>query len=312
MADPFDLISRLSDSFHYPDQGAGDVQIIRANSLISNVVWTPWRRPPGCRMSFFFMVGSGGSGAGGFSRTAGSAGGGGGGGGGSGNLRILIPTFFLPDELFFSVGKGAAGGAANSIGVSGVSTLMAVQPNSTSGVLIGTTNGGGTTGFAGTGSAGGNGGGGGAAVGQAGILGVLNLGMWFSSVGDAGTAGGAQTGAVGVTQAGNTQAAMTFGGGTGGGGSTTADFGGGQFTAIVASLFPTILGVAQANGISGFPIPGQGFNLLAGQGGGSNNSGVGGAGGAGSFGCGGGGGGAGTTGGQGGTAGDGIVIAVSW
>jgi hypothetical protein len=162
--------------------------------------------------------------------------------------------------------------------------------------------------------AGGNGTG--AAAGAAGTAGAIatattavfsNFGVPVWTIGQAGGAGGAQTGAAGGT--------VTWGavgspvsGGAGGAGCTTTEFAGGNITG--ASIIPTIAGGAlganpgQAGYRGEFPLATTG-----GSGAGSSNTVAGAAGGSGKPGSGGGGGGAGvTTGGAGGVGGDGFVI----
>jgi hypothetical protein len=104
-------------------------------------------------------------------------------------------------------------------------------------------------------------------------------------------------------------------GGTGGGGSTSADFAGGNITAVSNTPFLQSSGGAAGSnpGNPGFRF-GQFPLLYGGTGGGASNSTTGGAGGYGCVpGAGGGGGGAGvTTGGRGGDGGPGLVIMIAW
>jgi hypothetical protein len=143
---------------------------------------------------------------------------------------------------------------------------------------------------------------------------LAGLGIWNSTVGQVGTAGGVQTGAGGTNIAFPTIGLLTMGG-TGGGGTTFGDFVGGGITAIANSLLsdirPTNAAAGSNDGSGGFNVM-KPFFSFPGMGGGASNAGVGGRGGNGFYGSGGGGGGAGTTGGRGGDGGNGLVIIVSY
>lgn len=289
-------------------RNGGDVQLF--NALGPNDMQS-WVRPRGKSHVTIIALNGGGGGGGGFSAAAATARGGGG-GGGSGSITKLMgaPIEFLPETLFINVGLGGAGGAANSLGLTGGYSTVLVRPDTSlpipNRVLIG-----------GAAPAGGGGAGTASIVGAAGTAGtavvILPLGLlgaFISNAGVAGTTGGAVAGGVGTALVwGNNVIGIC--GGTGGGGTTSADFSGGAITG--GGWFPTIPGgVAGSNrGNDGYfsqtPFAGSG-----GSGGGSSNLSIGGNGGIGAIACGGGGGGGGTTGGSGGNGGPGLVIISCW
>lgn len=294
---------------HLPALQQADVQLFLSNNL--NINWQTWVKPRGVTMCSMMALSGGGGGGGGFSRVAGNPGGGGGGGPSGSYARLVMPAYFLPDELYLQVGAGGLG--STGAGAGGTASWICygrsqVIPNV---VLFSGAN---TTG-GGAGGAGGAGAGGGA-PGAPSIVAPATLGQWFGTAGAAGTNGGTHTGAIGVA---NTAIWNTIpvSGGAGGAGCTITDFAGGAITLqgtpdfAAQSLAGGTAAGANVSGNAGIQLW-QPFYMTGGSGGGSNNSGQAGNGGKGGIGCGGGGGGAGTTGGRGGDGGNGMVLIVSW
>lgn len=299
--------------FPYQSQNIGpsDIQVFTPSSLTSEVF--QYTIPRGKSSLYIYALNGGGGGGGGFTGVAGTARGGGGGGGSSCSFTGIFPTYGLPDRLYLFVGHGGLGGTAGVAGSSGGLTKISILPNVILMNLVahaGNIAGGGG---AGTAAAGGAAGGAGAALGP-GNYPVGNTGLTQTTGGNAGTVGGAQTGANGGV---NTLSAITnnTSGGTGGGGTTSADFSGGAilpgFAGRLLDSRPATPAAGSFSGSSGAML-GNYFWNYAGVGGSSSNTGVGGAGGYGSYGCGGGGGGGGTTGGRGGDGGPGLVIMIAW
>jgi len=312
----------MFDEFHTPPRFRQNVQIFEGNTRVSGQGFQIWYKPKGVSMVSMVAIGGGGGGGGGFSRTAGSAGGGGAGGGAAGIARFICPAQLLPDELYVQCGDGGIGGAASVSGGSGTLSYVLYNPTTIAAPNIvlasGATAPGG--GGAGTGAAAG------AAPAAPSIATTQTpnaLGWWFATVGLGGSAGGAQTGAVGTSV--TAWAATPVSAGAGGAGCTTTDFKGGDqtvtaLTHATSSVYHVtgagnlVTGGAAGGGTEG----GSGYKRITpflncgGAGGGSKNSGQAGAGGNGGYGCGGGGGGAGTTGGRGGNGGPGLVIITSW
>ena len=305
-----------------------DIQVYTADNQGQG--WTQWIKPPGITMCYMVAIAGGGGGGGGFTLTTTSAGGGAG-GACSGISRLLIPSFLLPDILYVQVGQGGYGGAAGSAGITGANTYISVGHSSAlpNVVLASGVNAPGG-GAAGTAAAGGTGG----TVPTIATNGTGQfIGLWQSTVGLVGAAGGA-----GTTPAAGTSvtawAALPLSPGAGGGGCSTAsaNFPGGVQTATAAVDFGNVLIATTAgflaqsgsisasgsaavggNGSSGF-MSWKPFFMTGGAGGSSSNgvNEVGGAGGRGGIGCGGGGGGSGKTGGRGGNGGPGMALIVSW
>lgn len=305
----------MLDFNHLITRPGVDVQVFTLPSTVTNLQWHTWNRPRGTAFSQMLAIGGGGGGGGGFTRSAGSAGGGGGGGGSSGHAQLAIPLELLPDMLYIQVALGGAGVSTGTAATGLVSyiSFFPIQSAAFNNILASTLVSGGG-GSAGTISAAGTGGGIGTATTVATGNPLAGLGIWNSTVGHAGTAGGAQTGAAGVSINFPAIGLLTMGG-TGGGGTTSADFAGGSIAALTNSLLSDIRpDRAQAGsnpGSGGFNVM-KPFFSFPGMGGGSSNTGVGGRGGDGFYGSGGGGGGAGTTGGRGGDGGNGLVIIVSY
>lgn len=309
----------MFDLFHLPDSQMNNTRVfgpIQARGTTSG--WQVWTKPRGCTMLSIIAVSSGGGGGGGAGNIAGSAKGGGGGGGASTITRALFPLWAVPDNLYISVSCGALGGAGGSTGSGvdggfGQQSYVSIYPNTNVNNLLISSHSGASPisgGGAGTIAAAGSGGGGGAGNSQASMV----LSCWAIAVtvtsGSSGANGGAQTGAVGANVSiGNAGMIQP---GAGGAGSQSANFAGGDISALANTVFPVSPGGAAGSnaGSDGFRF-GQIPIFYGGAGGGSSNSTTGGAGGsaASSPGAGGGGGGAGTpTGGRGGDGGPGMVI----
>lgn len=298
----------------YPNPNSRGVVIERfvGWATVTNVQWRYFLRPPGHTMLHMLLLSGGAGGGNGFTRAAAAAGGGGGSGGGSGQTSVLIPWSLLPDRLYVQAGAGGAPGAA------GVLSYVAIAPDTTASNVVAVSGNAAPT-------AGGNGTG--AAAGAAGVAGTIatlaNMplaaaGVFQLLAGQAGVAGGAQTGAIGVAITIPTTGLRCMAG-SGGAGTTSADFAGGVVTAITNSYLsecrPAGAAAGSFRGSGGHPLFTTSNSLLfafGGLGGSSSNTSTGGDGGAGSFGCGGGGGGAGTTGGTGGPGGPGLVQLTSW
>jgi hypothetical protein len=265
--------------------------------------------PKNATFLHIWAIGAGTNGGAGASRAAGTAGGGGGGGATGSIVTMLIPTRFLPSTLYIVVGKG---GGLSTDGYTKVmfrrgDILGSLVSDSLLLANTGASNGGaGTAGSAGTA----------ASIGAYALINNLyaGLGTLTVTVAQAGSAGGAITGAVGTSVTGF-NIGMPFTAGAGGAGCTTTDFAGGAISPTANAQQQS--GITLAGGLAGggdglnglqFDEP---FTCYGGSGGGSNNSGVGGKGGDGAIGCGGGGGGAGVTGGAGGRGGNGRVV-ITW
>lgn len=306
----------MLDVFGLPSGSNVDTQVFTPNGLS----FVAWSKPRGKAMLSIICIGGGAGGGGGAGNTAGAAKGGGQGGGSSGVALYLYPLALLPDMLYVRAGPGGAGGAGGSsgsgtVGSDGSVSVVSIWPHpgtannfvAISGAAVA------TGGAAGTQAAGGSGAGAAST-----ITGDVNAVFSRFAIsrsyiaGVAGTAGGAQTGAVGTDQTIGT-ACMILGG-TGGAGCTTTTYAGGGLTAVSNTPFLAYSGGAA--GTAGSP----GFQMspypifVGGFGGGSSNSATGGAGGHGStWGTGGGGGGGGVTvGGRGGDGGPGVVIMSVW
>lgn len=280
----------------------------------------PLHIPNGASMLYALLIGGGGSGGSGFTGAAGTARGGGGGGGSGAMTRILIPAKILPPTIYVRPGSGGVrpnGGA----GSPSILTLLPHLGGSASTEDLIATAGGGSQGGNGSGTAAGTSGGAGAVQASNGIM-IGNLGMWTSLAGQAGTAGGAHTGAVGATLTWGTGGVPVSGGAGGGGvGTANTDFAGGAITGnIGAARFPgmptIVAGVAAAGrGNNGMSFPyGRGlFRACGASGGGTAGAaGTAGLGGDGGIGSGGGGGGGGVTGGDGGNGGPGWIGIWIW
>lgn len=302
----------MLDAFGFTPNGLGNTQIFNRPSRVTNTQWMTWIKPRGLSMAHIIGFGGGGGGGGGFSAAAGNARGGGGAGGSSGVTRVTIPLFLIPDMLYIQVGVGGLGGPAGTGGTDGELSYVSIAPNTTAtNVLLICPNG--TLGNGGSGTAAGTGGSAGAA-GSISQMPLAGLGQFATIGGQAGAAGGAQTGAIGVAIAIPVTSTLCQGG-SGGAGTTSADFAGGECTAIANSWLsqqrPATPAAGSFNG-SGGPQIWKPFFSFGGLGGSSSNTGLGGNGGNGAHGAGGGGGGGGTTGGRGGDGGGGIVIIICW
>ena len=105
-------------------QGA-DVQIFYGNVTTANAVGGTWVKPRGVSFVHIFALGGGGGGGGGANT---GSNGGGGGGGSAAQCSMLYFANDIPDTLYLSVGKGGAGGAANSNGTAGIITRVSIWP----------------------------------------------------------------------------------------------------------------------------------------------------------------------------------------
>lgn len=310
----------MLDLFNLPtNSGKADIQVFTSHVKNGDASLQTYKKPRGKSMLYIYAVGSGGGGGGGFTGVAGSARGGGGGGGSGAQSTLLVPMHLIPNELYLMVHNGGAGGAVGSAGGAGVPSYVWIPMGSGANIptntLIngGISGGGGGGGAAGSASAGGTGGTA-ASVATIATMPLAGLGLYNVLAGQAGTNGGAHTGAAG-TNISLPVTGLTVMGGTGGAGTTSADFAGGAITAVSDSLIsesrPINAAAGSNNGSGGYTAPSI-FWDFCGLGGGSSNTGVGGDGGNGSYGCGGGGGGGGTTGGRGGNGGSGLVVMIAW
>lgn len=304
----------MLDLLHLPSKiGDGKVSIFTGNATVSNTQWKTWHKPRGVSMVMITCIGGGGGGGGGFSDVAGNPRGGGGSGGSSATTKAIFPAIVLPDTLFIQVGTGGLG-VSSGTGGTGTISGVAIAPNTTStNVVVYSGGAGGAGGVSGTGAAGGAGGAAGTIFSTSGGP-LVGLGIYNAIAGQAGVAGGAQTGAVG-TAISLAVTSITNTAGSGGAGTQSADFAGGLFTAITSSWLseqrPATPSAGSFDGSGGVAIW-KPLYMFGGGGGSSSNTGIGGNGGNGSYGAGGGGGGGGTTGGRGGDGGSGLVIIQCW
>ena len=284
----------------------------------SSVEAISWIKPYGKTMLDITLISGGHGGGGGFSGASTTQRGGGGGGGSSNIVKVQIPLFMLPDELYITVGIGGAGGAAGANGTQGKPsyvTLSASVSNNQNNCIASPLSAGaygGSQGFAGTGTGGGAAGNG-AIVASASDSSLSNRGVWNALAGQSGVAGGAGGG---VTQQTFPATGIVVMGGCAGAGTaaSTSEAGGG-ITAIsnvyISENRPLPLAAGSVSGSGGYSLF-NGMFSYPGLGGSSSNAGIGGDGGDGGFGSGGGGGGGGTTGGKGGNGGSGLVTMIAW
>lgn len=277
-------------------------------AISSTKNWQQWTKPQNCQFVAIRVLGAGSGGGNGFSGAASSARGGGGGGAGGGICFAIFPASLLPNVLWVQVSRGGTAGNGG-----GRTLVSAVRDIAVANLIIISGAGDVTAGGNGTASAAGSGGSGGSAT-AIGTCGFIGSAITFNAIGGAsGSAGGAHTGAVGVS---HNRAFLHVSGGAGGAGTTSANFSGGAMNAFGNGMFSQ----PSLSGSSGGGITAQsGYNMFAGYlinsggtGGGSSDASVGSNGGDGGLGSGGGGGGAGTTGGTGGTGGDGLAIIATW
>jgi len=279
-----------------------------------------WRKPSNITMVQFFLVGAGGGGGAGYIISSAAGCGGGAGAGGGAITKLLIPSVFLPDELYVNVGIGgsagviSAAGVAGGNGVSGTATYVdLINGNNTLSTLIATANGG----TRGTGAPIGGGNGTGGAGGAASTIATtVYLGLGYSSFYAGGN--GQNGGSTGVNASVGTTTNLTSGGGGGSGRNSTTGRGTPGGIAGNNVYLPSLSvsdGTSIYNGQNGIyslnpfqsygGVGGFGAQRLVGQACGGN-------GGDGAIGSGGAGGGGGNTGcvttGNGGRGGDGLVI----
>lgn len=303
----------MLDLFNIPTaQSNADIQVFAGPITITQQVWN---KPRGVSMTYMLAIAPGGDGGQGAVGAAGTAAGGGGGGSG-GQSTLLIPTIFLPDQLFVYIEP--------VVGTTICPDSVYAHANNQVLRAISGGNGGNASG----GTAGTAGGGGSPATISA--CRFAGLGKYNFLAGQAGSAGGISSTAGGVSIP---TTGLLVTGGTGGGGlpatlPSSVNMGG---SITGAGVFPTAWingsypsggtdspGVPGTNGFQ--PIPGLPF-FYGGTGGTSQSlSATGGAagggrGGDGYYGCGGGGGGGGFTGSTaalGGKGGPGLVVIISW
>jgi hypothetical protein len=290
-----------------------DIQIFTATQFAQG--WQTWYKPKGITQSYMVALSGGGGGAAGTTGGAGTARAGGAGGQCSPIVRLITPSFFLPDVLYVQVGQGGLGGLTSAAnGSPGTNSYISLgHSTATPNVLLASATaapGGGTGITAGT------------LPTTIATTTTQQLGHWAIFVPTvAAGAGGAAAGAVGGSVVAWANHPLTAG--AGGAGSTSANFTGGSVTATAAVDWGyrsfSAAGAIAAGGTTGTAVNGdnglvswQPFFMTGGAGGGAQNAGVGGNGGNGGIGCGGGGGGAGTTFGRGGNGGDGLVMIISW
>lgn len=314
----------MFDVGHLPPNFRGDYQEffgIAGDISAAYTQFHTWRKPRGTHMHLFLGASAGGGGGGGHSAAAGSARGGGGGGQSGCMFSMLLPTFMVPDVLYFAPNRPGLGGAPASAGAATTGLYFITHSVHSAAVatnqFLHLVNSNGTNPGAGTGAA--AGGGGGAPTVAANTnwpLGII--GQTVTIAGQAGAAGGVQTGAVGGPIAFPVTGLRVMGAPGGAGvGTDNVDRAGGIITAITGSLLsdmrPQGAAAGSNNGSSGYLLrKPYGFWSYPGLGGSSSGTGVGGNGGNGGPGSGGGGGGGGTTGGRGGNGGPAFLMVYSW
>lgn len=269
--------------------------------------WQTWMKPAGCAWIYILMIAAG---AGGGRPNNGSLTVAAGGGGTGGHTRLLIPAFVVPDILYVRPGAGGLGATTPGNGQNGVTSYVAMQPNTTVANQL-------VQQAAGQGG-GQNGGGGGPSAAGVTTPAIQCLGLFMTVGGLTGSVGASVLNGVGAGPT-ATNSSITTNGAGGGNGTGS---GGSIINNIV---YPTITGGAGSTGGAGQAgfqynamwTPGlKSFPLIfsggSGGGGSSAVNGVAGNGGNASYGGGGGGGGsctdAGGTSGNGGKGGDGIIF----
>lgn len=226
----------MLDVFHIPDTQGYDVQYYEGLSSTTVRTWHTWRKPRGVKMVYIIAVGGGSSGGCG-TNTAATSGGGAGGGSGAQSI-LMIPAMFVPDVLFVQPGQGGQQPAtlvSGAAGVAGTPTYVCITPDSTLNVIntLVVANNGQATGAATT-TAGGTAGTA-AVVGSLATMPLAGRGVYNFLVGQAGSAGGANTPAAG----GNVTFPVTglhVTGGTGGGGSAATGAAAGNMVVGTAPL----------------------------------------------------------------------------
>ena len=288
----------------------------------TNIIdWKVWTKPRGINWVYIIGVGAGASGVGGtFTGTSVASVGAAGGGSGAQSM-LLIPSIFVPNQLFVQTGLGGRQGTAITSAlpsVAGTATYVAIEPTTTttsvSPLFFLVANGAASTT-------------GGTATAMSGNFPLAGRGWSSNFAGqNGGAAGATQNGAGGAITLPTTGLMVTGGAGSGGKDVTGAGGGaGGAITGVgLGGTFPTLAGGAAAasgtnagNGVNGGII--KPFMFYGGSGGGSGafaatgNGSTGSSGGNGGPGCGGGASGPGyTTTGRAGDGGDGFVYILSW
>lgn len=266
-----------------------------------------WKKPPAATMVSMVCIGPGAAGGAGFSAT-GSARGGGAGGGSGGITTTTIPAILLPDILYVFVGNGGTSTVVTLSSAVYVGSSASIQTIVCASGSIPSVNG--TDGA----SSGAATGGAGETICTLANFPMMAIGMWQSTAGVTGGAGGSAAGANGGAGSGSPllQVSAVTGGAGGGGGGVSGSSTGGSITGnsvLNANIFG---GNASAGGNGDYFQKLLPLLFRGGAGGGGNLLDVGFIGGKGAYGCGGGGGGAGTTGAAGGRGGDGLIIITAW
>jgi hypothetical protein len=316
----------MLDFSHVVSAPGVDIQSFFGNTdasgqSISNLTdWKVWTKPRGVNWVYMIGVGAGSSGAAGTVSTAAATGGLGGGSGAQ--TTLLMPAFFVPNQLFIQTGLGGRNASTSntatsaSASVAGTNTYIAIEP-----VISTTSN---TNVFFLYASGAASGTTGGVATAMSGNFPLAGRGWFQNFAGGNGTAGGAAQAAGTALTLPTTGIMVT--GGTGGGGTdatAAAQFAGGAITGVgLGGGFPTLLGGTA--GATGTAIGGPGSNgfmvkpfmFYGGTGSGGDNFATGRVsqpGGNGAPGCGGGGSGAANAAvGRPGDGGDGFVYIISW
>jgi len=271
----------MLDLFNIPTPQTANYQEFFGGGNANDV--RSWNKPRGASMVRILMIGAGGGGSNGSSTV-------GGGGGGSGAVTSWIgPAMFVPDILFFQIGKG---GVASTNGT--VTNLYINQSGGTYSSALLQANGG----SGGSGQTQGNGG----TVMTANQFTACGI---FTSV--AGQNGGLGSG---TGSGGNIAAsATTFLSGGGGGAGSAAGTGAGVTPNYGYTVLPPTTAGGTVAGANGYFIT-QPILVGTGGAGGTTSTSVGSAGGRGGIGCGGGG--SGEDGASGGQGGDGAVFIWAW
>lgn len=281
---------------------------------ITTSSWMSWRKPKNATMHMFIAIGSGSGAGGGLTGASLSARGGGGGGASGAFARLLIPSFFLPKQIYFLPGPGGLGGAASAIGKVGNRSLVGSRPGTftSSDLILASGAVAATNGAVGTAAGGVVGGAAETIVTSTSSI-FTAFGSFNAIAGQGGGLGGAITPAAGAAVAAFTTG-IPVSGGAGGGSASTADTtsAGGAITGL--GQYPTLPGGAAGGGAgnAGLDLVWPWVGTGGSGGGGTGASGVAGRGGDGGYSCGGGGGGGGFTAGAGGNGGPGLCFAISW
>lgn len=260
------------DPFGLPEGPHFDIQTFYGSGSTIGRGWQTWKKPRGKSMANIFLVGSGGNGGNGTVGAASLAGGGAGGSSGSQVSLVCIPLAFLPEVLFLNLLGGA------SVGSDLATSVIAIQPDTTSAHAVAFAN----NGTVGADASFGNGGSG-AAGGSAPQANQMRLGWPWALSALAGNSGGSGSNTGNGTGLVIPTTGLRVMGGCGGAGlpaAATAGNNGGGYTAIASpSLFPVHNGgqgsataTAPAdNGSHGYEVNQIGQFFLGGTGGASTH-----------------------------------------